>query len=140
MWRIIMILTVGCTAYSSTATSDTRAPTFGEETRPKEAQLAKKRHIAAKLYLNRPGLSVLDIGCGWGGMALTLAREYDARVTGITLSVEQLALARPRADAAGLAERVQFEFKDYRAVQQRYDRVVSVGMMEHVGAVNYDAF
>lgn len=111
----------------------------GDETL-EEAQLAKKRHIAAKLYLNRPGLSVLDIGCGWGGMALTLAREYDARVTGITLSAEQLALARARADAAGLAARVQFELKDYRAVEQRYDRVVSVGMMEHVGVVNYDAF
>lgn len=111
----------------------------GDETL-EEAQLAKKRHIAAKLYLDRPGLSVLDIGCGWGGMALTLATEYDARLTGITLSAEQLALARARADAAGLAERVQFELKDYRAVEQRYDRVVSVGMMEHVGVVNYDAF
>lgn len=111
----------------------------GDETL-EEAQLEKKRHIATKLYLNRPGLSVLDIGCGWGGMALTLAREYDAQVTGITLSAEQLALARARADAAGLAERVKFELKDYRAVEQQYDRVVSVGMMEHVGVANYDAF
>ena len=105
-----------------------------------EAQLAKKRHIAAKLYLHRPDLTVLDIGCGWGGMALTLAKEYGARVTGITLSSEQLAQAQARAEAAGLADRVQFQLMDYRAVQERFDRVVSVGMMEHVGIANYDAF
>jgi len=111
----------------------------GDETL-EEAQRAKKRLIAAKLHLDRPGLTVLDIGCGWGGLALTLATEFDARVTGITLSTEQLALARARADAAGLADQVQFELADYRTVQQRFDRVVSVGMMEHVGIVNYDAF
>ncbi len=105
-----------------------------------DAQLAKKRHIAAKLYLNRPGMTVLDVGCGWGGMALTLAKEYGAQVTGITLSSEQLALARARADAAGLADRVSFELLDYRAVERRFDRIVSVGMMEHVGVVNYDGF
>lgn len=105
-----------------------------------EAQAAKKRHIAAKLLLDRPGLEVLDIGCGWGGMALTLAREYGARVTGITLSTEQLAEARARAEAAGLADRVRFQLMDYRAVERRFDRIVSVGMFEHVGVPQYRAF
>ena len=77
-----------------------------------EAQAAKKRHIAAKLCLDRRGLSVLDIGCGWGGMALTLARDYGATVTGITLSTEQLAEAQARAEAEGLADRVSFQLLD----------------------------
>jgi cyclopropane-fatty-acyl-phospholipid synthase len=111
----------------------------GDETL-EAAQLAKKRHIAAKLCLNRPGLEVLDIGCGWGGMALTLAREFGARVTGITLSQEQLTEARARAAAEGLADRVTFELLDYRAVQQRFDRIVSVGMFEHVGVGYYGDF
>jgi cyclopropane-fatty-acyl-phospholipid synthase len=105
-----------------------------------EAQAAKKRHIAVKLHLDRPGLRVLDIGCGWGGMALTLAVQYGANVTGITLSSEQLALARARADALNVTDRVRFELIDYRQVQQRFDRVVSVGMMEHVGAGNYGEY
>ena len=105
-----------------------------------EAQLAKKRLIAAKLHLNRPDLTVLDIGCGWGGMALTLAADYGARVTGITLSEEQLKLARARADALGLSDRVRFELADYRSITERFDRVVSVGMMEHVGIGNYPAY
>ena len=105
-----------------------------------EAQTAKKHHIAAKLLLNKPDLTVLDIGCGWGGMALTLARDYGARVTGITLSVEQLNEARARAEAEGLADRVRFELKDYRDVHEAYDRIVSVGMFEHVGAPNYKTF
>jgi cyclopropane-fatty-acyl-phospholipid synthase len=111
----------------------------GDETL-EEAQRAKKRLIATKLYLNRPDLTVLDIGCGWGGLALTLAADYGARVTGITLSTEQLALARARAEAAGLAERVQFELADYRGMTGRFDRVVSVGMMEHVGVIHYNTF
>jgi len=111
----------------------------GDETL-EEAQLAKKRHIAAKLCLDRPDLRVLDIGCGWGGMALTLAREYGARVTGITLSREQLTEARDRALAEGLEDRVNFELIDYRAVDQRFDRIVSVGMFEHVGIGYYQAF
>jgi cyclopropane-fatty-acyl-phospholipid synthase len=111
----------------------------GDETL-EEAQLAKKRHIAAKLYLNRPDLSVLDIGCGWGGLALTLARDYGARVTGITLSREQLTAARDRAIAEGLDDRVSFELMDYRAVNQRFDRIVSVGMFEHVGIGYYQTF
>lgn len=111
----------------------------GDETL-EEAQAAKKRHIAAKLDLNRPGLSVLDIGCGWGGLALTLARDYGAHVTGITLSEEQLAVARTRAAEAGLAEHVSFELLDYRHVDQQFDRIVSVGMFEHVGVPNYPTF
>ncbi len=111
----------------------------GDETL-EEAQLAKKRHIAAKLKLDRPGLTVLDIGCGWGGMALTLAREYGAYVTGITLSEEQLHEARARAAAEGLEDRVTFELMDYRAVDETFDRIVSVGMFEHVGIANYPAY
>ena len=105
-----------------------------------EAQVAKKRHIASKLLLDRPDLEVLDIGCGWGGMALTLARDYGARVTGITLSEEQLAEARRRAEAEGLADRVSFELMDYRAMTREFDRIVSVGMFEHVGVPNYPSF
>jgi cyclopropane-fatty-acyl-phospholipid synthase len=111
----------------------------GDETL-EEAQLAKKHHIAAKLKLDRPDMSVLDIGCGWGGMALTLARDYGARVTGITLSTEQLAEARARAEAEGLSDRVKFELLDYRAVRDTFDRVVSVGMFEHVGINHYGTF
>ena len=107
-----------------------------------EAQAAKKRHIAAKLLLDQPGLQVLDIGCGWGGLALTLARDHGARVLGITLSTEQLARARTRAAALGLTDRVRFELLDYRdpALQGPFDRIVSVGMFEHVGVNHYDAF
>jgi len=105
-----------------------------------EAQSAKKRHIAAKLKLDRPDLEVLDIGCGWGGMALTLARDFGARVTGITLSEEQLAVARQRAEEAGLSDRIRFELMDYRSWKTRVDRVVSVGMFEHVGISHYRRF
>ncbi len=111
----------------------------GQETLD-EAQEAKKRHIASKLLLDRPGMEVLDIGCGWGGMALTLARDYGAKVTGITLSEEQLATARARAAEAGLADRVRFELMDYRAWSRPMDRVVSVGMFEHVGIAQYGRF
>lgn len=105
-----------------------------------EAQEAKKRHIAAKLLLDRPGLEVLDIGCGWGGLALHLAREHGARVVGITLSTEQLEVARARALEAGLAERVRFELLDYRDWRRPVDRIVSVGMFEHVGLAQYRGF
>jgi cyclopropane-fatty-acyl-phospholipid synthase len=105
-----------------------------------QAQAAKKRHIAAKLCLDRPGLRVLDIGCGWGGMALHLARTHGARVLGITLSQEQLAVARARAAAEGLAGQVQFDLCDYRDVAGPFDRIVSVGMFEHVGIPNYATF
>jgi cyclopropane-fatty-acyl-phospholipid synthase len=111
----------------------------GDETLD-EAQAAKKRHIAAKLLLDRPDLTVLDIGCGWGGMALTLARDYGVRVLGITLSTEQLEAARARAADEGLADRVSFELQDYRAAEGQFDRIVSVGMFEHVGVVHYATF
>jgi cyclopropane-fatty-acyl-phospholipid synthase len=104
-----------------------------------DAQAAKKAHIAAKLNLT-PGQSVLDIGCGWGGMGLTLAGDYGARVTGVTLSQEQLAVATRRAEERGLTGRANFELRDYRDVRGPFDRIVSVGMFEHVGAPNYRAF
>jgi len=103
------------------------------------AQLAKKRHIAAKLRL-APGQHVLDIGCGWGGMALYLARVADVRVTGITLSEQQLSLARARAEAAGLSDRVRFRLADYREIEGPYDRIVSIGMAEHVGAPHLETY
>lgn len=106
------------------------------------AQEAKLAHIAAKLAL-KPGQKVLDIGCGWGGMAIYLARHFDVEVTGITLSEEQLALARRRAEDAGVSGKVRFELIDYRVLAeqgQRFDRIVSVGMFEHVGRPQFEAF
>ena len=102
-----------------------------------QAQLDKKAHIAAKLAL-APGMRVLDIGCGWGGLALYLHAVSGAEVTGITLSEEQLKVARARAAAAGVAGHVRFELVDYRALgERRFDRIVSVGMLEHVGQRNF---
>jgi cyclopropane-fatty-acyl-phospholipid synthase len=103
-----------------------------------EAQLAKKRHIAAKLCLS-PGQSVLDIGSGWGGLSLHLAREAGARVLGITLSKEQERYASARAVAEGAAG-VTFSLTDYRSVAGTFDRIVSVGMFEHVGVPNYRTY
>ncbi len=103
------------------------------------AQADKKAHIAAKLAI-APGMTVLDIGCGWGGMALYLHRTTGAEVLGVTLSEEQLKVARRRAADAGVADKVRFELIDYRAVTGRFDRIVSVGMFEHVGPANYKAF
>lgn len=97
-----------------------------------EAQTAKKRHIAAKLAL-APGQTVLDIGCGWGGMALYLAAVADVKVVGVTLAEEQLKVAQARAAHLGLSDRVEFRLQDYRNVTETFDRVVSVGMLEHVG-------
>jgi cyclopropane-fatty-acyl-phospholipid synthase len=104
-----------------------------------EAQAAKKRHIAAKLLL-QPGQKVLDIGSGWGGLGLTLAEEAGVDVHGVTLSTEQLELAKARTEARGLSGRVRFTLTDYRDVTETYDRIVSVGMFEHVGRPNYQAF
>ncbi len=101
-----------------------------------QAQINKKAHIAQKLLIE-PGMSVLDIGCGWGGMALTLARDYGARVVGVTLSKEQHTAATERARAAGLLGQVEFRLTDYRQVSESYDRIVSVGMFEHVGAPHF---
>ena len=104
-----------------------------------QAQADKLAHIAAKLHL-KPGLKVLDIGCGWGGMALYLNRIADVDVLGVTLSEEQLKVARRRAEQAGVADRVRFELVDYRALTGTFDRIVSVGMFEHVGPPQYRAF
>jgi len=104
-----------------------------------DAQLAKKRHLAAKLLLE-PKSRVLDIGSGWGGLALYLAEVCGARVKGVTLSQEQLAASRARAEEKGLGSAVEFQLQDYRDVGERYDRIVSVGMFEHVGIGFYDAF
>lgn len=101
-----------------------------------EAQLAKKRHIAAKLRIE-PGMRVLDIGCGWGGMALTLAEETGAEVVGVTLSQEQLKVAQRRAEERGLSAQVEFRLQDYRTVKENFDRIVSVGMFEHVGVGHF---
>jgi len=104
-----------------------------------DAQLAKKRHLAAKLVL-QPGKHVLDIGCGWGGLGLYLAETTGADVTGVTLSQEQHAVANERAAEKGLADRASFELQDYRDVAGRFDRIVSVGMFEHVGVNHYETF
>ncbi|GLQ06881.1 SAM-dependent methyltransferase [Sneathiella chinensis] len=104
-----------------------------------QAQLQKKQHIAGKLHLQQ-GHRVLDIGCGWGGMALYLARHYGVEVLGITLSEEQLAVARQRANAMGLSNQVRFELMDYRKLTGEFDRIVSVGMFEHVGAPHFREF
>ncbi|MEO7503818.1 MAG: cyclopropane-fatty-acyl-phospholipid synthase family protein [Sphingomicrobium sp.] len=104
-----------------------------------QAQADKKAHIAAKLAL-KPGQRVLDIGCGWGGTALYLNRVAGVEVLGITLSEEQLKVARERAEAAGVADQVKFALVDYRNVTGTFDRIVSIGMFEHVGAAHYDEF
>ncbi|MGH7749353.1 MAG: class I SAM-dependent methyltransferase, partial [Candidatus Dormibacteria bacterium] len=104
-----------------------------------EAQAAKKRHIAAKLVLT-PGQRVLDIGCGFGGMALSLAQWAEVEVDGVTLSTEQQAYAAERAAALGLGRSVRFSLTDYRDVEGPFDRIVSVGMFEHVGRPNYETY
>ena len=104
-----------------------------------QAQADKKAHIAAKLAL-APGQRVLDIGCGWGGMALYLHQVAGVDVLGVTLSEHQLKIARQRAEAAGVSDHVKFELKDYRLLDEPFDRIVSVGMFEHVGAKHYDEF
>ena len=101
-----------------------------------QAQAQKKRHIAAKLLIE-PGHKLLDIGCGWGGLGLYLAKQCGADVTGVTLSVEQQKLATQRAAEAGMSDRARFLLRDYRQDNNKYDRIVSVGMFEHVGAVHY---
>ncbi len=104
-----------------------------------DAQLAKKRHLASKLLVN-PDARVLDIGSGWGGLALYLGEVCGAKVSGITLSEEQFALARSRAEEKGLTDRIDFRLQDYRDLAERFDRIVSVGMFEHVGVGHYDTY
>ncbi|WP_430423271.1 class I SAM-dependent methyltransferase [Phenylobacterium sp.] len=104
-----------------------------------EAQLAKKRHIAAKLALE-PGMSVVEIGCGWGGLALQLVEDADVEVDAITLSVEQLKVAKERAEAKGLAHKARFSLTDYRDLKGTYDRVMSIAMFEAVGRPNYQEY
>jgi cyclopropane-fatty-acyl-phospholipid synthase len=104
-----------------------------------QAQRDKMAHIAAKLSL-RPGQRVLDIGCGWGGLALYLNRVADVEVLGITVSEAQLELARQRAAEAGVSDRVKFELRDYRDLSGRFDRIVSVGMFEHLGQPFYRTY
>lgn len=104
-----------------------------------QAQLDKKAHLAAKMFI-QPGQRVLDIGCGWGGFALYLARHYDVEVTGVALAPDQIAFCRERAEEAGLADRVRFEMMDYRDVTGQFDRISSVGLLEHVGTPHYPQF
>ncbi len=101
-----------------------------------EAQIAKKAHIAAKLNL-KPDMKVLDIGCGWGGMAIFIAQNFNCEVVGVTLSDEQHAMARARVKKAGLEDKIDIRIQDYRHVDETFDAVVSVGMFEHVGIAHY---
>lgn len=104
-----------------------------------EAQLAKKYHLASKLLLT-DGLKILDIGSGWGGLGLFLAGHADVQVKGVTLSKEQLKISNHRARSQGVEKCVRFELRDYRQINERFDRIVSVGMFEHVGVRHYCTF
>ena len=110
-----------------------------ENTSLEKAQLDKKAHLAAKMYI-QPGQRILDIGCGWGGFALYLARHYDVDVTGVALAPDQIAFCKERAEEAGVSERVKFELMDYRDVQGSFDRISSVGLLEHVGTIHSPQF
>ena len=103
------------------------------------AQREKKAHIAAKLNL-KPGLRILDIGCGWGGLGLYFNRVCGAEVVGVALAPEQIRIANERAEAAGVADKVKFELIDYRDVEGRFDRITSVGLLEHVSPPQYEGF
>jgi cyclopropane-fatty-acyl-phospholipid synthase len=108
-----------------------------------DAQLAKKRHLAAKLRLSPQrgrDLRILDIGCGWGGLGLYLAEVAGADVTGVTLSQEQHGIANARAAEKGLTERARFNLQDYRDIDDKFDRIVSVGMFEHVGVNHFETY
>jgi cyclopropane-fatty-acyl-phospholipid synthase len=104
-----------------------------------QAQLDKKAHLAAKLHL-KPGMRVLDIGCGWGGLALYLHRHCDVDVLGVALAPDQIAFCKERAEAEGVADRVKFELMDYRDVEGTFDRIISVGLIEHLGQPHYPTF
>jgi cyclopropane-fatty-acyl-phospholipid synthase len=104
-----------------------------------KAQLDKKAHLASKLYL-KPGMKVLDIGCGWGGTALYLHRHYDVDVLGVALAPDQIEFCRERAAEAGVSDRVKFELMDYRDVEGPFDRIINVGLIEHLGTPHYPGF
>jgi len=104
-----------------------------------QAQDAKKAHIAKKLRL-KPGMRVMDIGCGWGGTSIALAKDYGVNVVGVTLSKVQLEHAKARAEAAGVADQIEWRLTDYRDVRDQFDRIVVIGMLEHVGQPQYDTF
>jgi cyclopropane-fatty-acyl-phospholipid synthase len=104
-----------------------------------QAQLNKKRHVCAKLKIE-DGMKIAELGCGWGGLALYMAQLADVEVTAVNLSIEQIRVARERAKKLGVEHRVHFEHIDYRQLQGKYDRVVSIGMLEHVGIGHYDEF
>lgn len=107
-----------------------------QENSLEQAQIDKKNHIAKKLLIE-PGMDILDIGSGWGGLGLTLAKDHGARVKGVTLSTEQHKISNRRVREEGLSDRVDFSLMDYRAVKDKFDRIVSVGMFEHVGVPHY---
>ena len=104
-----------------------------------QAQLDKKAHIAAKMYI-KPGMKVLDIGCGWGGLALYLNKHYGCEVLGVALAPDQIAFCKERAKALGVDDKVKFALKDYRDVEGEFDRISSVGLLEHVGTPHYPQF
>jgi cyclopropane-fatty-acyl-phospholipid synthase len=104
-----------------------------------QAQLDKKAHIAAKMNI-KPGMRVLDIGCGWGGLALYLHKHYGCEVLGVALAPDQIAFCKERAEAEGVADKVKFELMDYRDVTGQFDRICSVGLLEHVGTPQYPGF
>ena len=113
------------------------------DTSLEQAQLDKKAHIAAKLHLQpgkSSGMKVLDIGCGWGGLALYLHKHYDVDVLGVALAPDQIEFCNERARAAGVSDRVKFALMDYRDVTGQFDRITSVGLLEHVGTPQYPAF
>ncbi|MDP3550564.1 MAG: cyclopropane-fatty-acyl-phospholipid synthase family protein [Novosphingobium sp.] len=108
-----------------------------------QAQIDKKALIASKLRLSpgqSAGMRVLDIGCGWGGLGLYLHRHYGCEVLGVSLAPDQVKFANERAEAAGVADKVKFQLIDYRDVTGQFDRITSVGMIEHVGAPNFGAY
>ncbi len=103
-----------------------------------KAQLDKKAHMAAKMYI-KPGMKVLDIGCGWGGFALYLHKHYGCEVLGVALAPDQIAFCKERAKAEGVADKVKFALMDYRDVEGEFDRISSVGLLEHVGTAALSA-
>ncbi len=104
-----------------------------------KAQMDKKAHLAAKMHL-KPGMKVLDVGCGWGGFALYLNKMYDVEVLGVALAPDQIAFCKERAEALGVSDKVKFELMDYRDVTGEFDRISSVGLLEHVGTIHYPQF